>query len=239
MPERILFIIIILSALSACINKEADINHNTGLVSDTSKVISAPPTNTLFGITVDSFNLITGKIKPNGFLSQIFIKHGISMQEIDQLLKNSSDIFNVRDIRAGRDYTLFCDTDSTERLRYMIYEHDPTTSYIFCFNDSLNITQVKKEITKTIKYSSGIIETSLWESMVNAGMHPSLAGRLSELYAWTVDFFGLQKGDSYKVIYEELFIDEKSLGVGRIFGAEFTWSGKTIVSITYIKDEKE
>jgi murein DD-endopeptidase MepM/ murein hydrolase activator NlpD len=54
-----------------------------------------------------------------------------------------------------------------------------------------------------------------------------------------VDFFGLQKGDSFKVIYEESFIDDKSLGAGRIFGAQFTWSGKTITAVPFIQDGKE
>ena len=57
--------------------------------------------------------------------------------------------------------------------------------------------------------------------MIEGGLHPSLDVELSEIFAWTVDFFGLQKGDNFKVIYEELFIDGKSLGTGRIYGAQF------------------
>jgi murein DD-endopeptidase MepM/ murein hydrolase activator NlpD len=192
-----------------------------------------------FGIPSDSFNLISGHIKPNGFLSQILIQHGISMQEIDQLLKNSSTVFDVRTIKSGNKYTIFCDTDSVARVRYLVYEHDLTTCYIFSFNDSLNITPFKKEIRKVIKYSSGIIETSLWESMIDGGLHPTLASELSEIFAWTVDFFGLQKGDSFKVIYEEMFIDDKSLGADKIFGAQFTWAGKTFTAIPFIQDGQE
>ena len=70
-------------------------------------------------------------------------------------------------------------------------------------------------------------------------LHPTLAGKLSEIFAWTVDFFGLQKGDSFKVIYEELFVDNKSLGHGKIFGAQFTWSGTVITAIPFIQDGKE
>jgi len=161
------------------------------------------------------------------------------MPEIDQVLRNSDSVFDVRKIRAGNAYTLFCDTDSVARARYLVYEHDPTTCYIFSFNDSLNITPFRKEIKKIIKYTKGTIETSLWEAMMEDGFHPSLAVELSKIYAWTVDFFGLQKGDSFKVIYEELFIDEESLGAGKIFGAQFTWAGKTITAIPFIQDGKE
>lgn len=193
----------------------------------------------VFGIPSDSFNLITGRIKRNGFLSQILLEHGVTLQEIDQVIKNSSSVFDVRKIRSGNNYTIFCDNDSLARARYLVYEQDPVTCYIFSFRDSLNITPFRKEIRKVINYSSGTIETSLWDAMINEGMHPSLAAQLSDIYAWSVDFFGLQKGDSFKVIYEESFIDDKSLGANRIFGAQFTWSGKTITAVPFIQDGKE
>jgi hypothetical protein len=154
--------------------------------------IQKPPT-LVFGIPADSFNIISGHIKPNGFLSDILLEHGITFQEIDQLIKNSSSVFDVRTIRAGNNYTLLCDNDSAARARYLVYEHDPSTSYIFSFNDSLKITPFRKEIRKTIRYASGTIETSLWESMIEEGLPPMLVADLSEIFAWTVDFFGLQK----------------------------------------------
>jgi len=161
------------------------------------------------------------------------------MKEIDQALKNSRSVFDVRKIRSGNNYILFCDRDSIARARYFVYEHDPTTCYVFSFNDSLNITPFKKEIKSEIKYSSGTIETSLWDAMVNGGLNRELVGKMSEIFAWTVDFFGLQKGDNFKVVYEEFFIDGKSLGAGRIYGAQFNRTGSTITAIPFIQDGKE
>lgn len=202
-----------------------------------SQKISSPVL--LFGIPSDSFNLVSGHIKPNGFLSQILLKHGVSMQEIDQAMKNSKTVFDVRNVRSGNNYILFCDRDSIARARYLVYEHDPSTSYIFSFNDSLNITPYRKQIKSEIKYASGTIETSLWDAMIEGGLHPTLAVELSDIFAWTVDFFGLQKGDNFKVIYEELFIDDNSLGTGKIYGAQFNRTGSSITAIPFIQDGKE
>ena len=241
MIHRLKSILIISSVilLSSCKYVHRENQGLQDMVSDTLPVQEQNEPNYLFGIPSDSFNLISGHIRPNGFLSNILLEHGISMQEIDQLVKNSESVFDVKTIRAGNNYTLFCDTDSTSRLRYLVYEHDPTTCYIFSFNDSLNITPFKKEIRKIIRYSTGTIDTSLWESMIEGGLHPSLVTELSDIFAWTVDFFGLQKGDNFKVIYEEMFIDDESLGAGRIYGAQFTWAGKTITAIPFIQDGKE
>jgi murein DD-endopeptidase MepM/ murein hydrolase activator NlpD len=121
----------------------------------------------------------------------------------------------------------------------MVYEHDPTTCYIFSFNDSLNITPYRKEVKKEIKYATLTIETSLWDAMEEKGLHHTLVVQLSEIYAWSVDFFGLQKGDSFSVIYEEMSIDEKSMGVGRIYGARFSGSGTSVNAIPFVQGNNE
>ncbi len=228
-----LLIISVSCRQSTTVNQEIPVSEpDTSLAIAGEKVV-------IFGIPADSYNIRTDKIRRNTFLSEILLDNGVSMQEINQVIDNSRSVFDVRKIRSGNHYTILSDTGSNARLRYLVYEHDPVTSFIFSFNDSLNITMYKKEIRNVIRFSSGVIETSLWESMYAAGIPVSLAGDLSEIYAWTVDFFGLQKGDTYKVFYEEIFVDDRSVGTGHIYGAEFTWAGRSITAIPFIQDSIE
>lgn len=236
---RIISIVSIIYLLTSCVPKSNLKIETSAESKDTVSIKNAKIPVFMYGIPADSFDLIPGHIKRNGFLSDILIKHGVSMQEIDQALRTSRSVFDVRTLRSGNNYILFCDRDSAARARYLVYEHDPTVCYVFSFNDSLNITMFRKEIKSEIKYASGTIETSMWDAMMNGGLHPNLAVSLSEVFAWTVDFFGLQKGDNFKVIYEELSIDGKPLGSGKIYGAQFTRSGVSIVAIPFIQDEKE
>ena len=239
LQRKSLIIILLAFLIISCNNSK---NTKTEFVTAPSDTTASQQVNSpvfMYGIPTDSFDLVSGHIKRNGFLSEILLKHGVSMQEIDQALKNSRSVFDVRKIRSGSNYILFCDKDSIARARYLVYEHDPTTCFVFSFNDSLNITPFRKEIKSEIKYSSGTIETSLWDAMINGGLHPSLVVELSEVFAWTVDFFGLQKGDNFKVIYEEFFIEGKSLGVGKIYGAQFNRTGSSITAIPFIQEGKE
>jgi len=207
--------------------------------SDTSASANISKPVLLYGIPADSYYLVPGHVKPNGILSEILLKHGVSMQEIDQVIKNSKSVFDVRNIRSGKNYILFCDKDSFARVRYMVYEQDLSTCYIISFNDSLNITPFRKGSESIIRYSSLTIHTSLWDAMKADSLHPSLVNELSEIFSWTVDFFGLQKGDNFKVIYEERFIDGESLGIGKIYGAQFNRPGSSITAIPFIQDGKE
>jgi murein DD-endopeptidase MepM/ murein hydrolase activator NlpD len=223
----------------SCKNSGSDNNGITQTSPDSVSVRDTLTQHLLYGIPTDSFDQIAGHIKPNVFLSDILLKHGVSMYELDQLLKNSRTVFDVRTMRSGNDYILYCSRDSMAGAKYLLYEHDPTTCYVFSFNDSLNITEYKKQIKSKIKYAGGTIETSMWDAMIGSGLHPSLASELSEIFAWTVDFFGLQKGDSFKVIYEELDIDDKFIGTGRIYGAQFNRPGSVVTAIPFIQDGKE
>ncbi len=230
------FLVVLLVSCKDSVRENSQISYEP---SDTSAVNEADTKVFMYGIPSDSFNLVSGQIKRNGFLSSILLEHGITMEEIDMVLRNSASVFDVRKIRSGNSYILFCRKDSIARADYLVYEHDPTTCYVFSFNDSLNITPYKKEVKKVIKYASATIETSLWDAMLTGGLHPSLVIGLSDIYAWSVDFFGLQKGDSFKVVYEEMSIDEKPLGISKIFGAQYTGSGATITAIPFIQDDKE
>ncbi len=242
MPDRILlyhclFILILLTGACKRTSNNFDFKHD--IIYDTTSVKNLSGATIMYGIPIDSFDLISGHIKRNGFLSSILMEHGVSLRDLERVLSNSAHVFDVRKMRYGNNFTLFCERDTTARARYMVYEHDPTTSYIFSFRDSLNITRYDKEIKKEIRFSTLTIETSLWDAMLKNGLNPSLVIQLSEIYAWSIDFFGLQKGDTFKVIYEEMSIDQKSLGTGRIYGAVFTGYGVSIYAIPFMQDGKE
>jgi murein DD-endopeptidase MepM/ murein hydrolase activator NlpD len=241
MFPRIKFItlLVIILLIFSCKNSVKENAQSAPVVSDTSAIAKPDSAVFMYGIPVDSFNIISGRIKRNGFLSSMLLEHGITMEEIDFVIRNSASVFDVRKMRFGNNYTLFCDKDSSARARYLVYDHDPSISYIFSFNDSLKITPYRKDVKRVVRYVSLTIETSLWDAMLAAGLHPMLAMKLSEVFAWTVDFFGLQKGDSFKAIYEEMLIDGKSMDVSRIYGAQFSGSGAVIYAVPFIQDGKE
>jgi len=225
--------------VQSCINQQEIPDVKILQTADTSVVERIPEPVMIYGIPVDSFNTVPGHIKRNGFLSSLLLDHGISMNEIDMLVRNSTEVFDVRKIRAGNNYTLFLEKDSLEKAAYLVYEHEPAVFYVFSFRDSLNITPFREETRSVMRYSSGVIETSLWETMINGGFHPSLVVALSDIFAWSVDFFGLQKGDRFKVIFTERFIRDKSLGIDRIYAAQFEQSGSVIYAIPFIQNGRE
>lgn len=87
--------------------------------------------------------------------------------------------------------------------------------------DSIHVEHHEKPTIHTPRTAEVVIESNLWNAMVVNKLPVELALELSEIYAWTIDFFGLQKGDSIRVYYDELSVDSTRIGIGRIYAADF------------------
>ena len=190
-------------------------------------------------IDTTGYKIITGKIKRNQFLSEILDDYNISYNDIETLIRNSGDVFDVRKIKAGNNYSLYIKPDTLNRLEYMIYEHNIVNHYIFDFKEEPVIRKIEKPVRLELKYASGTIKTSLWDAMLDNNLNPVLAVELSEIYAWSIDLFGLQEGDRFKLIYEEEYIDTTSNGVHCILAAFFEHAGTGFYAIPFIQDGKE
>ncbi len=194
------------------------------------------PVARIFGIAIDSFTVETGTVGRNQTLGQILEHYSIPDRSLNQLILYGSNVFDLRKLRSGNAYTAFLSKDTVGRLTYLVYEHSPVDYVVFDFRDSLHVSMGKKEITIRQQSVSGSIETSLWESIRKSNINTEVALELSEIYAWTVDFFGLQPKDSFSVIYDELFVDTVSVGLGEIHAAYFRHGGKDIYAIPFIQD---
>ena len=179
-----------------------------------------------YGLPADSFLIETGVVKSNQYLSQILNARGVGMGTIDKIARKSKSIFDVRKIKSGNRFTVFSTPDSLNEARYFVYENSAIEYTVFELFDSLKIYQGKKEIQTRLRTARGVVESSLWNAMVNSGQDPMLALELSDIFAWTIDFFAIQKGDRFRVIYDEQFVDSISIGIGEIYAVQFDHYGE-------------
>jgi len=193
----------------------------------------------VWGFPVDSISIDTLKVKPNQNLSEMLMFCGINTLGIEKLAQNAMNIFDVRKIKAGNPYYLINKDSTTHTPDVLIYEETPVNYVIFELHDSLKVYRGKKEIETRVKSTSGTIESSLWNAMINNGSSPMLAVNLSDIFAWTIDFFGIQPGDKYNVLYDELYVDNKLVGIGKIHAATFTSMGTTTSAFYFNSGSQE
>lgn len=187
----------------------------------------------LYDIPLDSFELVEGKIRNNQTLGNLLREYNLPDGALSGLISIPRDSFDLRKIRAGNKYTLFLEKDSLKTLRYFVYEHTYVDFNKICFFDSVWAENGQKEVKLVQNQIAGKIESSLWNAMVDAGANPMLANQLSDIYAWSIDFFGLQQGDSFRVVVDEQFVDTVSIGYGKIHAAYFNHSNADFIAIPF------
>ncbi len=189
-----------------------------------------------YGLNMDSFIIHKNTIEPNQFLANILLKYHVPYPEIDKLAKQSKEIFDVRKIASGKNYTILCKKDSIEKAQYFIYEPNAIDYIVYDMRDSLVIYEGKREVITKIKEASGIIKSSLYQTLDNADVDPVLAIEMADVFAWTIDFYRIQKGDWFKVIYEEKFVEGNSIGIGRVLASNFNHYDKDFFACYFVQD---
>ena len=188
----------------------------------------------LYGILVDTLTVINDTVNQGQTLGGILYYNHIDHPQIAEIVNKSKGIFDVRTINSGNPYTLICNNDSIQSLLYFIYElSDKITYVVLDFTNGTKVYKEKHEVFTKLKLSSGIINYSLSESIEGQGISPVLTQKISEIYAWTIDFFKIQKGDSYKVYYENNYVNGKYIGIGRVFASEFMHKNENFYGFYY------
>ncbi len=190
-----------------------------------------------YGILVDSFIVLKGTVKQDQTLSDILYANHINHPEIAEIVSKSKDIFDVRRINTGKEYTVICVDDSTERACYFIYQENPTNYVVMDLTEGIDVYRGKKEVTTKLKVSYGEISSSLSEAVDELEISPRVSIKLSEIYAWTIDFFKIQKGDAFKVYYENKYIDDEYIGIGRILASEFIHKNQNFYAFYHEENE--
>ena len=190
-----------------------------------------------YGFPIDSFIVQNGKVGSGQHLSSILSSYGVGLGTVDTLARKSVGVFDLRKIREGNSYTVFHSRDSLKKPLFFVYEISPVHYAVFQLTDSLRVYAGQKEVKYVIKKSQGVIESSLWNTMKANNIDPMLALNLENVYAWTIDFFSLQKGDRFRLIYDEIYVDSVSIGINNIYAAQFDYYGKEIYAFRFEKND--
>lgn len=233
---RILYLSILSILIFSCGNNktQSDLHDNPDQL-DT--IIQEPKL--VYNLPVDSFKVMGELVKKNQFFGDILTSFGVDYGTIDKMVRQGKEIFNVRSLRAGRPYTVFATNDSLEKIQYFIYEINKVEYVVYDLRDSLKIYKEKKPVEVVTNTASGVITSSLYLTLESQGFNPELAITLSEVYAWSIDFYHIQKGDRFKVIYEETMVDGESIGIKRIKAAYFEHFKKPYYAIHFSQDGNE
>jgi murein DD-endopeptidase len=192
-----------------------------------------------YGFELDDFEVIRDTVRSGDSFGGLMLANNIDYNKVEVLSKKFRDTFDIRRIRVGRPYLILKSRDSLSRPEIFVYENDLINYTVVDFRDSVNAYKQRKPIKYVEREASGVIPQggSLSDVVVKQGIDYLMVNELSEVYAWTIDFFKLDAGDKFKIIYQEMYInDSVYAGAGHIRAAYFEHRGKPIYAFAYESD---
>lgn len=190
----------------------------------------------LYEIDIDGYELEQHLVQPNEFLSTILQRYQVDMGKVHQLAENAKDIFDVRRISAGHPYTVFKNADG--RADYFVYQPNKIDYVVYSLNGDLSVRKGQKEVASTVRTVTGVIENSLYQTLESLEVSPDMATILAEIYGWSVNFYRINKGDWFKIMYEHKEVDGETVGTGKVLSAVFNHHGREYEAYYYETEEE-
>ncbi len=238
MWKKGIFIVLAVAAIAATyfFTQRARLAREASQIAlDSAALAEVPEPTLLYGIEIDSFDVFEGKVKWGQSLSNILSEFDISNEKIYQLANRAKDVFDVRLLKAGYGFTIIHERNETKTARQMIFEPDATQFVIFNLTDSVFVERVGREVIKEEKTFTARIDagSSVNNEIIAGGGSSLLVHRLVDIFAWQVDFFRIQEGDEFTVIYEQERVGDQVVGIGEISGAYFKHWGEEYYAVHY------
>ena len=220
-------------ALTACEDKSKETALNTEKVEK-----KAPkPVKKEFGFILDDYKVVEGVIESGDSFGYLLDQQGVDRGKIYQISEKVKDTFNPARITAGRKYMILKSKDSANTPQYFIYQNDRINYTVVGIGDSISATRKKKPVTIKKREISGVVSSSLSEAVAEQGLSNLLVYELADIYQWSIDFFKLQKGDQFKMIYSEKYIDDTIFaGIENVEAAVFKHEDRPFYAFAYKTD---
>ena len=192
-----------------------------------------------YGLPIEYFSVRNDTVAPRQTLAELLMGYGLTAAKVYALTAHCPDsVFDVRKVRAGQPCALLSDMDSVATPRYFVYEMSAKEYAVFDLTtDKVTRGELPSEWRE--RACGGVVESSLWNAMVANDASPQLAVLLSHIFGWTIDFFGIQKGDEFRLVYEQEYVEERPIGNFRIRAASFCASDSLYYAIPFVQEGEE
>jgi len=228
-------ILLIAMAIFSCKDQPAETEENGAVSEETAR----PEPNFAYGFNLDEFRVVADTVRSGDIFGELMMENKVSYPKIHQLTERYKDTFDVRRFRVGKPYYILKSRDTAEAAQVFIYQEDPINYTVVDFRDSVVAYKGKHDVTLVQREASGIISDggALSNVIVEQGLDYYLTYDLSQIYAWTIDFFKLNPGDKFKIIFTEKYINDSIYaGVGPIEAAYFEHNGEPFYAFSYHND---
>jgi murein DD-endopeptidase MepM/ murein hydrolase activator NlpD len=192
------------------------------------------PTSMRWGFALNEFYHFEEELKSGDVLGEILMKQGLTYPQVHQIVENCKGKFNINSMRRGKKLNFLAQSES-QTPGFMVYEPSPYEYVVFNLKEPFNVESVKRQVIIDTVASSGVLETSFWQALVDNNLSDALADGMIDVLASSVDFYHQKVGDRFKVVYEQHIVEGQPVGTGKIIAALYEREGKQFYAFNFEK----
>lgn len=191
-----------------------------------------------YGLPIEDFNVIYDTLHRRETLSDVLLPHRITPKQIHLMTQCPDTVFNARKVRPGQTFAVLCDKDTASTPHYFVFEENIKYYVVFDLQNNCSAIRYSNPSEWHMGEAAGKVKSSLWVAMQDAGVSAGVVVEMSKIFEWSVDFFGIQKGDEFRIIYEREYVSGKPLNNYRIHAASFRASDSIFYAIPFEQDNE-
>ena len=192
------------------------------------------PENMRWGFALGEFQLTEAPLKSGDVLGEILMEQGLTYPQVNAIVEQCKGKFNINSMRVGRKLN-FLSKQQGQTPEYMTYEPSPYEYVVFQLKEPYHVEVVKRHVVTDTIASSGVLETSFWQALMDNGLDDQLADGMIDILASSVDFYHQKQGDRFKVVYEQHIVEGEPVGTGKIIAAVYEREGKEYFAFNFEK----
>lgn len=228
------FIYLFLAILTFSCNQEKS-------KTQTKKTIKKEPIIKDYGFTFNDYNVVRDTLQSGDTFSTILeaftLPDSLKSHDVTEKIKDS---FNIKNIRAGKEFITFSDKKNKKELKALVYIQDKTNYLVVDLRDSIVVQMKAKPTVIKRRTVAAELNGSLSETLDKLGVSTALAPQMAQIYAYSIDFFKIQKGDKFAITVQEKYFENGDyLGVEKIEACYFEYKGKKIYAFPYKLSENQ
>jgi murein DD-endopeptidase MepM/ murein hydrolase activator NlpD len=186
-----------------------------------------------YGYNFDNFNVHFDTIGRQDTFERILKKQNLNGKKSAEIIKVIKDSFPTS-VRYRRPYVALRSKDKFHKLQYLIYQPNRLDYYLIDLTDSIVGYKKSRPLTFKVRTIAGKLNGSLATTLRNQKIDPSLSRKLMKVYAWSIDFFKLRKGDKFAISFSERYINDTLYdGIDSLRSAYFEYKGEKLYAFPF------
>lgn len=191
-----------------------------------------------FGLAVNDLIEVCDTIQSNETLSDILLPHGVSQQTINEIKKKALNVFPLRKLKTDKELFVYAKWDTVETVNYFVYKEDAVNFVVFDLRDTINVYKKQRPFVVKQVEVSGIIKSGLILDLKEKNISKEVGFAMADIYESQIDFGMLRENDSYSVLFEEIYVDDKPAAVGKILASKFNFRKKDFYAFRFDKEKE-